>query len=534
MFSGISQWFNKNRKEILFGLVILTLAIFLRIYNLTILPIFGDEAIYIRWSQVMSAVPSLRFLPLSDGKQPLFMWVLMFLVRRFADPLFIGRLTSALYGIGTIFGIFATTQILFRSVRVSLIASTFWAISPYSLFYDRLALVDSMLTAFGIWTLFFAIYAARTLRLDFALLAGFSLGGALLTKSPGVFFALMLPMTWIVSRWPKRKKGTAVGKKELVHLVKVVALSLATLMIALLMYNILRLGENFHMIPIRNKDYIYPISHVFEDPRTPLITNLKSVFEWLWILGPSALVLLIIIALLDNIKISFLKLKEKAKPEVALIFIWSITPILISAVYAKVFADRYILFTLPTLFILASLAFWKFETRKEILKKLIVLIFLLFVFRAVLNDIKIIKTPENAHLPPIVKRGFLQEWTAGYGIKEVSEILKEEYKSNPDQKIVVGTEGFFGTLPDGLQLYLNDIPEITIIGVGQPVANLPQSLVDSKKAGNKTYLLVNNTRFLAKPETLGLKLLAAYPKTPKADGSREALLFFEVRDEVKL
>ncbi|PJC29059.1 hypothetical protein CO053_01275, partial [Candidatus Shapirobacteria bacterium CG_4_9_14_0_2_um_filter_40_11] len=38
-----------------------------RLFHLTIIPVFCDEAIYIRWAQVMRAVQSLRFLPLTDG-----------------------------------------------------------------------------------------------------------------------------------------------------------------------------------------------------------------------------------------------------------------------------------------------------------------------------------------------------------------------------------------------------------------------------------------------------------------------------------
>ncbi|KKU74843.1 MAG: hypothetical protein UX99_C0005G0003 [Candidatus Amesbacteria bacterium GW2011_GWB1_47_26] len=64
-----------NAKTIIIGLSILLLATTLRFWNLNSLPIFADEAIYVRWSQVMRAESSLRFLPLSDGKQPLFMWL---------------------------------------------------------------------------------------------------------------------------------------------------------------------------------------------------------------------------------------------------------------------------------------------------------------------------------------------------------------------------------------------------------------------------------------------------------------------------
>src|SRR3990172_3195673 len=103
-------------KKILVPLLIITASAFLiRFINLTSLPVFADEAIYIRWSQIMANEPTLRFLPLSDGKQPLYMWVLMLVVDRFSDPLFVGRFISLLCGIGTVVGLFLTTFYLFRS-----------------------------------------------------------------------------------------------------------------------------------------------------------------------------------------------------------------------------------------------------------------------------------------------------------------------------------------------------------------------------------------------------------------------------------
>src|SRR3990167_11240074 len=96
-------------------ILILAVGFGIRIYQLTLLPIFVDEAIYVRWSQVMATEPTLRFLPLSDGKQPLYMWVLMFLIKYFSDPLFIGRLVSVVSGVGTLIGIFALSYILFKN-----------------------------------------------------------------------------------------------------------------------------------------------------------------------------------------------------------------------------------------------------------------------------------------------------------------------------------------------------------------------------------------------------------------------------------
>ncbi|MBP9758783.1 glycosyltransferase family 39 protein, partial [Candidatus Dojkabacteria bacterium] len=173
----------------------------IRIINLTILPVFVDEAIYVRWSQVMATEPTLRFLPLSDGKQPLYMWFLMFLIKFFENPLYAGRLISVFTGMGSLFGVFTLSYLLFKSKKVSILASLIYALSPFTVFFDRMALVDSMLSLFGIWTGVFSILTAKYKRLDLAMVTGFMLGFMALTKSPAIFIALLLPSFWLLSCW---------------------------------------------------------------------------------------------------------------------------------------------------------------------------------------------------------------------------------------------------------------------------------------------------------------------------------------------
>src|SRR3989304_6028586 len=95
-FNKMKKFLTTWRTTIIIGFVILSVALVLRLFKLTYLPIFGDEAIYIRWAQVMRAEPTLRFLPLSDGKQPLFMWVVIPFLKVISNPLFAGRLVSLL------------------------------------------------------------------------------------------------------------------------------------------------------------------------------------------------------------------------------------------------------------------------------------------------------------------------------------------------------------------------------------------------------------------------------------------------------
>src|SRR3989344_1683376 len=183
----------KVKVLIIGSIVILALAVLLRFYHLTALPIFADEAIYIRWAQIMRVDPSLRFLPQTDGKQPLYMWVLMPVSKIISDPLLAGRILSGLLGIGTGAGVATLAYLLFKNLRLSLMAAAIWAVLPYSVFFNRMALVDSMLAFFLIWYFTLLYLAISRRRFDMSLLAGFSAGFAWLTKSPAIFALALSP-----------------------------------------------------------------------------------------------------------------------------------------------------------------------------------------------------------------------------------------------------------------------------------------------------------------------------------------------------
>ncbi|MEK7550250.1 MAG: glycosyltransferase family 39 protein [Patescibacteria group bacterium] len=492
---------------------VIGVALFLRLYNLTLLPVFVDEAIYIRWSQIMGNEPTLRFLPLSDGKQPLYMWVLMFFVRHFSDPLYIGRLISAISGIGTLLGIFALTFVLFKSKKVALIASFLYCLSPFFVFFDRMALVDSMLNFFGVWTVFFAVLTSKTRRLDMAMITGFFLGFMLLTKSPAIFFVILLPFTWFLV-------------KEKFQTLKLIILYGITLIISYGMYNILRLGPNFHLIAMRNLDYVYPYSHILTDPLNPLKGHMGGIISYFILLTPLSLVPLFAFGI-------FLNLKKNLKTILPILAL-AIGPLIVIAEYSKVVTARYILFTIPFFIILAASIF---ISKSKLIKYFSVFFLIIFVIQSINFDYKLLTKVETVPLPYGDRSGYLEEWTAGQGIKEIASYLKNEARDLPaGRQIIIGTEGYFGTLPQGLEMYLTDTDNVLVIGVGLGINQIPQSLKESKEAGNKTYLVINRSRLSVEPEKIGLKLISSYEKPPRRVGSmeytlygpQEALYFFEI------
>src|SRR3989344_604539 len=141
-------FFKTYKRELLiFGALIL-LYLFTRLYNILSLPIFTDEAIYIRWSQIARQDPNWRFISLTDGKQPMFVWIAMILMRFITDPLLAGRFVSVIAGLGTTIGMFFLGRELFKNKWIGLLCSFLYVIYPMALVYDRLALYDSLVGMF--------------------------------------------------------------------------------------------------------------------------------------------------------------------------------------------------------------------------------------------------------------------------------------------------------------------------------------------------------------------------------------------------
>ena len=78
----------------------------------------------------MKSEPTLRFLPLSDGKTPLFMWLIIPIFKIFKDPLFAGRFVSVLASVGTVVGIYLVGRELFGR-KASVFSTIVYLVSPF-------------------------------------------------------------------------------------------------------------------------------------------------------------------------------------------------------------------------------------------------------------------------------------------------------------------------------------------------------------------------------------------------------------------
>jgi len=484
---------------------------FLRFYKLTVIPIFADEAIYIRWAQVMRAESTLRFLPLSDGKQPLFMWLIIPFLKFFSDPLLAGRFVSVLSGFLSLVGIFILTFLITQSRRTSLLAAFLYTVLPYTFFFDRMALVDSLMFSFGIWVFILTFLLIQHLRLDLAIFTGIVLGGGLITKSPALFYALLMPSFFLF---------LLEGKKIVIKkIVKASGLFLVTYFFAFVIYNLLRLGPNFHMIALRNKDYIFPISEVLSHPHDPILVHLRDIKGWF----PNLFTWPILLFSLLGVFVGFLK-KEKRKISLILLAFF-LVPLLAQSAVARVFTPRYLLFTTFPLFVFAGFSFEYLVSRFKKYRYLPVFLLIILAILPLSYDFALMRNPQEAPLPERMRTGYLEEWTSGYGINEVRDYLREVSEKG---HVNVGTEGYFGTLPDGLLIYFDKDPDVTVFGIGLSLLDVPEPLKESAAAGQaETFLVVNDSRMGAQDSPLLEQIL----KIPKARGKKgqDSLLLYKVK-----
>jgi hypothetical protein len=156
--------------------------------RLTALPMFEDEASQLRW--ILRIIEANEWLqPLGDGK-PLEAWPMVPLVRLGLPPL------AAIRGVHVLAGIIAallTYALALRSADrgSAFVCGALFAICPFAVYLERLALSDMLLCAAGTWVLVNVLAFLRSPTWSRALALSGSLVLAALCKLPVGFVFLM-------------------------------------------------------------------------------------------------------------------------------------------------------------------------------------------------------------------------------------------------------------------------------------------------------------------------------------------------------
>lgn len=453
--------FIRRHKLEIFVLTILVFVYFIsRFYSILSLPIFTDEAIYIRWAQIAKQDANWRFISLTDGKQPMFIWLMMVSLRFVQDPLLAGRVVSVGAGFFTLVGMYFLGKELFKSNKIGLISSALYVFFPMSLVYDRMALYDSLVGTFAVWALFLIILMVRRIRLDVALLLGMVVGGGVLTKTSAFFSIYLLPASLILFDW--REKQT----KE--RILKWIFLAIIAVVMTYGFYSILRLSPFFHIIADKNAIFVYPLKDWLDHPFNFFIGNWKAFWDWVnrYLTWP-----LLAIAL-SSFFISRSFIREKI-----VLFLWFIIPIVALGLFGRTIYPRFIFFMI--LFLLPLIAFSLLKIQSRIKNVSLFVIFCFLVFTLMLKtDVLILNDFARAYIPFSDISQYNSDWPAGGGVKESVGFFKKEAEKG---KIYIATQGTFGLMPFALEIYLVQNPNITIEGFWPINDEIPQKIVEESK-----------------------------------------------------
>jgi 4-amino-4-deoxy-L-arabinose transferase-like glycosyltransferase len=454
------NFFRKYKFEFLI-LAILTLVYFVsRFYSILSLPIFTDEAIYIRWAQIAKQDANWRFISLTDGKQPMFIWLMMISLRLIQDPLLAGRMVSIGAGFFTLIGMYFLGREIFKINKIGLVSSVLYVVFPMALVYDRMALYDSLVGSFAVWALFLIILLVRRVRMDVALILGMVVGGGVLTKTNAFFSIYLLPFSLLLFDWREKDKRK--------RLMKWAGLGLVSVFLVYGFYSILRLSPFFHIITEKNAIFVYPLKEWLAHPFEFFAGNMSAFFDWVnrYLTWP-----LLALSLL-----SFFISKSFFREKIVL-FLWFLFPLLALGFFGRTLYPRFIFFMiLPLLPLVAySLVNICLKFRKAYLS---IVFCLLFLTLALKTDYLILTDFAKSNIPVSDVNQYLIGWPAGRGVKEAVNFFEKEATKG---KIYIATEGTFGLMPYAFEIYLVKNPNIKIEGYW-PIENaIPAKVAEVSK-----------------------------------------------------
>ncbi len=186
-------------------LVIVFVFLVTRLWNIDRLDVVHDECMYLSWTGAIADDWGRAFLPQIDGKTPLYYWIAALWPGLWDNPLVACRQVSAFSGLAAVAAVYALGRRFFDK-RTGLLAAFLYTFSPYPLFLERMALVDALLSAIGLWTLWSVLSLLR-LAIPFrkgALLTALLAAAGYLTKPPALLWGVSIAaVALILARDPK-------------------------------------------------------------------------------------------------------------------------------------------------------------------------------------------------------------------------------------------------------------------------------------------------------------------------------------------
>lgn len=481
--------------------VLVVLYLVTHFFALTRFPVFADEAIYIRWSQLLLDDPKqYLFFAMNDGKTPLFIWMLSATQWISGDQLFAARAVGVFAGV---FQMFVTAAILreFGAKKLTqVLGMIFIAALPFWMIYHRMALMDGWLTVWISISFWLSLKLSKRVEqkmfpwqwsretLVLSLLSGAALGLALWTKLPALFYfpvICWIPFFMLASG---EVKASSLRQKLIYALPQ-----LSVAVFALLLFTILRVSPIFGQLFSRGQDFTFSISELLSGKWTESFVNTVRFAGYFLTYLTWPIILAVIAGLFSN----------RVRKKTILLVLSGLIFLAPFILLGKVVHPRYLLpgalfFTVAAALSTESVYLLAVKSKRMVFRFVINLVLALLIAQSLTtSSVFLAALAFQPDATPFVHHDrvqYLEEWSSGHGLYETVQLIREEMKT---KKVAVATEGRFGSLPDGLLLYFHgqNVDNLYIEGTGQyPVKTLPEFFTIRAKEFDRSLLVVNSHR----------------------------------------
>ncbi|HUC94837.1 MAG TPA: glycosyltransferase family 39 protein [Candidatus Saccharimonadales bacterium] len=391
-----------------------------RLVNLTRLPIFNDEAIYLDWGWKSLHTNAGLFYSLYDAKPPFLIWIFGIFESLFGSPLFVGRFVSVLAGLLTLIGIYKVARNL-ESEKTALLSSALYITVPLFVFFDRQALMESAITAAGVWGFYLLLQTTQTKKTIYPIYLGIIIGVGIFIKLQALVFLVSIILILIYKK-----------------LFKPAVLAFITALVTL---SPLLIQGTFWASFSSNNRFMLSIPEIFSFPFALWIKNFSTTVAVSFFHLTPFIFLMAIYGI-------YLSLKSKK----GLLPVYFLLGIVFIIFLGRSLSVRYVTSFLVFASIFCSYAILSFKKIISIpigsiaaLPALIITALLIFSPLIYFNVLDKVTTFSQ-------KPDYVTGWTSGYGIPETVDFLSNQSKANP---IVVGVRLDAGNPESAMFAYFN-------------------------------------------------------------------------------
>ncbi|MCR4329324.1 MAG: glycosyltransferase family 39 protein [Candidatus Roizmanbacteria bacterium] len=464
----------------------------LRILWLSHFPVFTDEAIYAHWAQGLVNGTLSPFISISDGKTPLFIWAIAAVVKLGIPYTLAGRILSACGFIGTALFIYLLSKKTMKGFWI-VVPTFLYALSPFTLFFERMGLMDSLLTFFSTGFLYFTyLFLTKKNSMYRVLLASLFLSLAFMTKPSALLFvytSTLIPLLYIF-----------IDKKKALY-------SLLLVIPTLFILFLLSRSSGFSAYSFKNMEFTYPLTTDWQILLNNLIMNIKT-------LAPAFALYFLPVLILFPFALYYLT-TEKQYELLLQILLYMLIPVGIVMVFGRIVFSRYFLSFVPLIFFAQGYTLMHISNAKNSLVKRGLLGISLFgtLLYFAYGSSMTLTDPSHAFLSKQDRWQYITSTASGFGMTESIDFIK---KMQTEATIVTTQD--FGNLPYIFDFAFEHEPKITIKGTWTQNPKTIQS--EMSNIDTPLYVVYNLPLKDMPKSSTTLKQLFAYTRPGNISGIR--------------